>query len=296
MIASMTGYGRASATSDVGTMTAEIKSVNSRFLELQLRGDVPAAVENAARAVVKKYLARGKVNLSLSFSPDLAEKNVSVTVNHPFLAAYMAALGEVAGTKGVKKEKLKLRDLLALPTPFLQVSETAIGEETLLPLAEEATEKAVAALIEMRETEGANLAVDLSARLDFLSEKIQGLKALQDAVAAHYEARLRERMKKILADMHAEIDEARLLQEVAVYAEKTDYTEEIVRFESHIAQFRDILKTGGEVGRRLDFLLQELNREVNTLGSKAGEGDAITDVLTLKTELEKIREQVQNLE
>ena len=296
MIASMTGYGRGAAVSDIGTMTAEIKSVNSRFLELQVRGDVPAAVENAARAVVKQHLARGKVNLSLSFSADGSGKQVSVTVNQSLLDAYTAALGEVAERKGVKKEKLKLRDLLALPTPFLQVSETAVDEETLLPLAEEATEKAVAALVTMRETEGANLAADLSARLDFLSAKIQGLKASQDAVAAHYEARLRERMKKLLAEMGAEIDEARLLQEVAIYAEKTDYTEEIVRFESHIAQFRDILKTGGEVGRRLDFLLQELNREVNTLGSKAGEGDAIQDVLTLKTELEKIREQVQNLE
>ena len=296
MIASMTGYGRGVAKSNLGTMTAEIKSVNSRFLELQVRGDVPAAVENAARTVVKQRLARGKVNLSLAFSPEVSEKHVTVTVNRPLLAAYTAALGEVASRKGIKKETWRLRDLLQLPTPFLSVSEAAVDEALLLPLAEEATGKAVAALIEMRETEGANLAFDLSARLDFLSSKIQGLKASQEDVAARYEARLRERMKKLLGDMSVEIDEARLLQEVAIYAEKTDYTEEIVRFESHIAQFRDMLAAGGEVGRRLDFLLQELNREVNTLGSKAGEGDVINDVLTLKTELEKIREQVQNLE
>ena len=296
MIASMTGYGRGVAKSNLGTMTAEIKSVNSRFLELQVRGDVPAAVENAARTVVKQRLARGKVNLSLAFTPEVSEKPVTVTVNRSLLAAYTAALSEVASQKGIKKETWRLRDLLQLPTPFLSVSEAAVDEALLLPLAEEATEKAVAALIEMRETEGANLALDLSARLDFLSAKIQGLKASQEDVAARYEARLRERMKKLLADMSVEIDEARLLQEVAIYAEKTDYTEEIVRFESHIAQFRDMLAAGGEVGRRLDFLLQELNREVNTLGSKAGEGDVINDVLTLKTELEKIREQVQNLE
>ncbi len=296
MIASMTGYGRAVAVSDMGTMTAEIKSVNSRFLELQIRGDIPVACENAARAVVKRHLARGKVNLALTFSADGAGRQVSVTVNQSLLSAYTAALGEVASLKGVKKEKIKLRDLLALPTPFLQVTETAVDETLLLELAEEATEKAVAALVAMRETEGANLAADLSARLDFLSAKIQELNASQNDVSARYAVRLRERMKKILADIGASPDEARLLQEVAVYAEKTDYTEEIVRFESHIAQFRDILKTGGEVGRRLDFLLQELNREVNTLGSKAGECEVINEVLTLKTELEKIREQVQNLE
>ncbi len=296
MIASMTGYGRGVAKSDVGTMTAEIKSVNSRFLELSVRTDLSASLEQAARNILKERLGRGKVNLSLTFAPEAGKRTYSAQVNRPLLSAYESAFAKLAADKHLKIKKLKPRDLLFLPVSVFDVTEIGADEDALLSLAETAVTEAVLALVAMRREEGAHLAEDLSARLDFLSEKIAGLKVSQESVQARYETRLRERMQKLLADMNAEIDETRLLQEVAVYSEKTDYTEEIVRFESHIAQFRDILREGGEVGRKLDFLLQELNREVNTLGSKAGETDAINDVIILKTELEKIREQVQNLE
>ena len=296
MITSMTGYGRAAVSGEAGTVTAEIKSVNSRFLEIILRGDLPAAVEEAVRGIVKKHLARGKVTLTVSYAPGDAGRNIETHINQPLLDAYCKALSEIGKRKDVKKGKIKYRDLLHMPVSFIEVMEEKASEEMLLSLAGDAVENAVSALLSMREIEGENLKNDLTKRLDFLSERLSILKSSQEGVEAQYEARLKDRISKMLSDMGTEIDEGRILQEVAIYSEKRDYTEELVRFESHIGQFRGILETGGEVGRKLDFLLQEMNREVNTLGSKAGETDVINDVISLKTELEKIREQVQNLE
>lgn len=296
MIISMTGYGRAQAAGDIGTVTAEIKSVNSRFLEINIRGDIPAAADDAARTIIKKNLARGKVNLNISFTRGEAGKKSETTVNTALLDSYIDVLSDIRKRKEIKKGKIELRDLLHMPVSFIDVTEERASEESLIPLISEAVEGAVSALLDMRRREGEHLKEDLSARLDFLAGKLETLKASQQNVEAAYETRLRERISKLLGDLHTEIDEGRILQEVALYSEKTDYTEELVRFESHIGQFRDTLAAGGEVGRKLDFLLQELNREVNTLGSKAGETDVVNDVIVLKTELEKIREQVQNLE
>ncbi len=296
MITSMTGYGRAQAVGDIGTVTVEIKSVNSRFLEINLRGDIPAAADDAARMIIKKNLARGKVNLTVSFSRSEAGKKSETTVNTALLDSYIDVLFDIRKRKGIKKGKIELRDLLHMPVSFIEVTEERASEESLIPLISEAVEGAVSALLDMRRREGEHLKEDLSARLDFLAGKSEKLKASQQTVEVAYETRLRERIAKLMGDLHTEIDEGRILQEVAIYSEKTDYTEELVRFESHIGQFRDTLAAGGEVGRKLDFLLQELNREVNTLGSKAGETDVVNDVIILKTELEKIREQVQNLE
>ena len=148
----------------------------------------------------------------------------------------------------------------------------------------------------MREREGNNLKVDLKKRLAFLREKLAFLISRQDLETKAYEERLRLRMTKILGAMGVELDETRLLEEVAIYSEKTDYTEEVVRFGSHLDQFEQMLDSSEPVGRKLDFLLQEINREVNTTASKASDTEVIDCVITIKTELEKIREQVQNIE
>ena len=159
-----------------------------------------------------------------------------------------------------------------------------------------AMEGALVSLIEMRQREGHNLKVDLKQRLAFLREKLAFLLSRQDLAAKAYEERLRQRMEKILEQMNFEVDEGRILEEVALFSEKTDYTEEVVRFASHLDQFDTMLESEEPIGRKLDFLLQEINREANTTASKASDAEVIDTVIQIKTELEKIREQVQNIE
>lgn len=297
MIKSMTGFGRGSASGEIGTVTAEIKTVNSRFLEMNSRTDsVSAAVEEAAKQLVKASLARGKTYMSLNFTPAAGRTPARVTVEEPLLDAYIEALTEAGKKKGIKKKKLEMSDLLRLPVPWLRVSGDTVPDEALIPLVEEAVRAALSQLSEMRLREGANLAADVSARLTILEEKLAFLRSVQDRAAAQYEARLRERMEALLEKVNVKADEGRILEEVAILSEKTDYTEEVVRFASHLSQFRAALSGDGPVGRKLDFLLQELNREANTTASKASDLDVVDCVIVIKTELEKIREQIQNME
>lgn len=297
MAASMTGYGRGAAQSGKGTATVEIKTVNSRFLELNLRSDgVTAGAEETVRRLMKEKVSRGKAYISVKFQPAADSGAVEVAVNRTLLDAYLGALKEVQKRKDVKKQKISVTDLLALPTPWLRAEVAGISEEELIPLVAEATEGAIAALKAMREREGENLTADLTARISFLREKLEILKSVQDRAAQQYGERLRTRIQTLMADTNFQTDEGRILEEIAIYSEKTDYTEEVVRFESHLKQFETALASGKEVGRKLDFLVQELNREINTMGSKANDLDVTDTVIAVKTELEKVREQVQNLE
>lgn len=157
-------------------------------------------------------------------------------------------------------------------------------------------DEAIEGLLTMRRTEGENLKKDLEKRLSFLEEKRQFLLSKQDVAVKEYEERLKARIDKALEGRDAETDEDRVLQEVAIYSEKVDYTEEVVRLGSHLSQFRQILDSDGPIGRKLDFLLQEINREVNTTASKASDTEVVDCVIIIKTELEKLREQVQNIE
>lgn len=297
MIESMTGYGRFSAASAAGTVTAEIKTVNSRFLELNFRCDgVSAAGEDAARQKIKESISRGKAYISLSFNRSKGGKPVRAALNAPLLEEQIRVLREAQSLPGVKKEKLRVADLLALPAPWIELSQETISEEEAAELAGKAMEGAIAELKAMRRREGAALAEDLKARIEFLRGKLSVLKDNQEAAAAQYEERLRERIRTLLEGTGFAPDEGRILEEVAVFAEKTDYTEELVRFESHLTQFTEAIEGSGPAGRKLDFLLQEINREVNTMASKANDLTVVDTVIAVKAELEKVREQVQNLE
>ncbi len=297
MIQSMTGYGRAAVTAALGTVTAEVKTVNSRFLELILKSDgVTPASEELFRNIVKEKVGRGKAYLTLKFASADDANHVKVQVNEALLDAYMDTLRSVQKKKGIRNEKLHVSDLLALPTPWLGVTREAVTDEELLPLVREAVNGAVADLLAMRGREGENLAADLLHRIDFLRQQLDILKSVQDRAAQQYGDRLRTRIKALMEDTGFEADEGRILEEIAIYSEKTDYTEEVVRFGSHLTQFEEALKKGGPVGRKLDFLVQELNREINTMGSKANDLGVTDCVIAVKTELEKIREQVQNVE
>ncbi len=293
---SMTGFGKGSGEGAVGTVNAEIKAVNSRFLEINIRSDhFSGVLEEAARQAIKESVHRGKLNVSLSFTPAAGGEAVEVSLNEPLLDAYISALSTVGKRKKVKG-RIGIFDLLSLPESFLSVQKKNISDEDMLPLVREAVTEAIGSLSAMREREGNNLKVDLKKRLAFLREKLAFLISRQDLETKAYEERLRLRMTKLLGTMGVELDETRLLEEVAIYSEKTDYTEEVVRFGSHLDQFEQMLDSSEPVGRKLDFLLQEINREVNTTASKASDTEVIDCVITIKTELEKIREQVQNIE
>lgn len=294
---SMTGYGRGSAENGRGIVTAELKSVNSRFLEINMRSDhFSAFLEDRASRKIKEALHRGKVTIYLSFQPSAEGRNLKVVLDRNLLEAYAAALTEGRRMKGLKNRKPSISDLLTLPEPFLHVEKEVLSDEELAPLVDEAMEKALTELTGMRAREGANLKKDLEKRISFLKEKREFLLSRQDDAARAYEERLKERINKILEDRNLSIDEGRVLEEVALFSEKADYTEEVVRFGSHLDQFSHILESNEPSGRKLDFLLQEINREVNTTASKASDTEVVDCVIIIKTELEKIREQVQNIE
>ncbi len=293
---SMTGFGKGTGESSLGTVNAEIKAVNSRFLEINIRSDhFSGVLEEAARQLIKETLHRGKLNVSLSFTPAAAGQAVSVSVNDALLDAYIDALSKVGKKKKVKG-RIAISDLLSLPESFLSVKKESITDEDMLPLVQQAVTEALSSLAQMRYREGNNLKVDLKKRIDFLKKKLAFLVSRQDISAKEYEERLRLRMVKMLGSLDLVADENRILEEVAIFSEKTDYTEEVVRFASHLDQFAAMLDSDEPVGRKLDFLLQEINREVNTTASKASDTEVVDCVITIKTELEKIREQVQNIE
>ena len=301
---SMTGFGHGTATGTKGIVTAEIKTVNNRFLELNIRTDhFSAAAEESIKSLIKEQVHRGKIYVNLIFTSDGSRKNIHVSLDEDLLSAYLDVFHMLRHKDGIRCRKPSVSDLLSLPAPFLHVAIESITDEELISLAREAVSAALAGVNEMRRREGENLAADLNKRaadlnkrIDLLREKLLYLKSKQNIIVEDYEKRLRSRMIKLLEDSGNAWDEPRLLQEVAVYSEKTDYTEELTRFESHLNQFAAALDSTEPIGRKLDFLLQEINREINTTASKANDISVIDCVIIIKTELEKIREQVQNIE
>ena len=300
----MTGFGHGTATGTKGMVTAEIKTVNNRFLELNIRTDhFSAAAEESIKSLIKEQVHRGKIYVNLTFTSDGSRKNIHVSLDEDLLSAYLDVFHMLRHKDGIRCRKPSVSDLLSLPAPFLHVAIESITDEELISLAREAVSAALAGVNEMRRREGENLAADLNKRaadlnkrIDLLREKLLYLKSKQNIIVEDYEKRLRSRMIKLLEDSGNAWDETRLLQEVAVYSEKTDYTEELTRFESHLNQFAAALDSTEPIGRKLDFLLQEINREINTTASKANDISVIDCVIIIKTELEKIREQVQNIE
>lgn len=294
---SMTGFGRGTASNSAGTLNAEIKSVNSRYLELNIRSNLYSALlEDMASKAVKQKISRGKINISMSFIPATGGKKWNVDLDPNLLKAYLETLNKCRHMEGIRSKKPSIAELLKLPEPFIMVTQEALDESIMEQLVKESMEEALQNLLEMRRREGENLKADLKRRISYLEEKRQFLISRQDQAAKEYEERLRNRITKALSDQKIMMDENRILQEVAIFSEKADYTEEVVRFGSHLAQFGKILDSDEPAGRKLDFLLQEINREVNTTASKASDTDVIDCVIIVKTELEKIREQVQNIE
>jgi uncharacterized protein (TIGR00255 family) len=291
----MTGYAQVKAqVNDAVSVTLSLKSVNHRFLDLHLR--LPAdsdALEIKLRRIMKEKLARGHVDLTLIVGCDGA---TGIQVNRSFVGGYLEAYRSVAREFGLTAEP-DLNAILKMPGALEGGGDAGLAEtldESLGPQLEEAIRK----LNEMRAEEGRAIVAELRERLERLEHATQEIGQYRDAVACAYQEKIRTRIEELLG---ARADSDRVLQEAALLAERSDIREEIVRMNTHIGHFLGLLEQGGEIGKKLDFLLQEMNREANTLLSKtsgvAGEALRITELgLAMKSEIEKVREQVQNIE
>ena len=294
MIKSMTGYGRARETRNGRDITVEVRSVNNRYLDCTVK--MPRAyifAEDAIKGCVQKHASRGKVDVFITVESLGAEETV-VRVNEPLAKSYIEALGKLNTLgQGWVKGNFYATDLARLP----DVLEVTKAEEDLESLSADlcaVLETALQAYISMRETEGKKLAEDIQSRLDTIEKLTQKVEERSPQTVIEYREKLLARMKEVLQS--TTIDEARILTEAAIFADKVAVDEETVRLRSHLSQLREMLQSEVPVGRKLDFLIQEVNREANTIGSKCNDLQITRDVVDLKGEIEKIREQVQNIE
>ena len=296
MIKSMTGFASLTRDDEVATITVTVKAVNHRFLDLQLR--IPPSlggVESKVRGLVQQRVSRGRVEVSVSLQQRRVP-SLDVELNEPFLDALGAAL-ERARERGHISGAMTPGDLLRFPQALAirEKQETAEGaDEQLTIRVEEAIASAVNDLDVMRSKEGEFLRADLDARRQLLGDLFERLHTASEAGMAGLQLRLEERVRDLRADALA--DESLVAQEIAKFVGRSDITEEVVRFRGHLEHWKALSDSSEACGRKLDFLLQEMNREVNTVGSKA-EGPTVSElVINLKAELEKMREQVQNVE
>jgi uncharacterized protein (TIGR00255 family) len=294
MIRSMTGYGRAEAVLAGRKFAVEMKSVNHRYLEISLR--VPGMLLSLDTEIKKKIgeqFSRGRIEATVRVDGDgIAENNGRLTLNLPLARNYHALLCQL-------KEELHLGDeiSLAMMTDFRDIfvpTESVQDPAALWEGLSKLLDEAMRTLVEMRAREGESLQRDLTKRLSLIACVLETIAGRAPQVVCEYQKRLGDRIRELTGDLV--IDESRLLQEVAIMAEKSDITEEIVRFRSHIEQFTDLLVNEDGAGRKIDFLIQEMGREVNTIGSKSGDAEISRNVIEIKSELAKLREQVQNIE
>ena len=292
MLKSMTGYGEGAAESADWKVRVEVKTVNQRFLDIAFHTPKLLNAEEAhMRDRIKQTVARGKLDLFVTVE-DLREKSAEIRVDRKLALAYHQALNEMSDLLRVARPD-DVATIASYPD-VLSVEETASFEGGE-PVLDEALDKALSALDTMRQTEGENLKQDFLHRIETLSGFVEKLRTLAPDIVAHYRERLQATMEELLSA--EDIDETRIIEETALYADKVNFTEEVVRLESHFAQFRAIIEgADAPVGRKLDFLIQEMNREANTIGSKCQSAEAAQTVVDMKSEIEKLREQVQNIE
>lgn len=292
MIKSMTGYGKSEQTIDSLNVTVEIKSVNHRYFEFSAR--VPREygfLEEKLKKYCNSLITRGKVECYVSVE-DLEEREMEVNVNETLAAGYVKALKELSERFGLKDD-ISAVTLSRYPD-VITLHKASEDEERIWNAVKTVAETAVSKFIEMRETEGSKLRGDILSRADYIIECVEFIEGRSPETVREYNEKLKLRMKELLGD--AAVDEQRLLNEAAIYADKIAVDEEAVRLRSHISQLREFMNSSEAIGRKLDFLVQEINREANTIGSKAQDVDIAKKVIAIKAEVEKIREQVQNIE
>ena len=292
MIKSMTGYGRAVASVNSREFTVELRSVNNRYLDCSVK--MPRSLsfaEEAVKQAVKASVSRGKVDVFISVKSEAAE-DTTVTLNKAVLEGYLAAMQQMTEEFAVRDD-ISVSTLSRLPEVF-SVEKPQVDEEQLLQDLMGVVQQALAGYDAMRCTEGQALDADLRSRGNTILELVAQVEQGNAQTVTDYRARLESKLREVLAATN--IDESRILTEAAIFADKVAVDEETVRLRSHLAQMNEMLTTGGAVGRKLDFLLQEMNREANTIGSKCTDVRLARIVVDIKAELEKIREQTQNIE
>jgi uncharacterized protein (TIGR00255 family) len=293
MLVSMTGFGRAECVDGDYSYIAEIRSVNNRFIEISTR--LPKAfqdLELPLKKLVKSHCTRGSINVTITLANTNGNSGeCEVKPNLPLASQYVEALKEIQTSLGLEG-KINLDSIVGL-RDIIKIEPVSIDpakEGLLLNMAEEA----LVSLQKMREEEGQHLEKDLSERIDAIEKHAQQIGKRQPEVIQEYKARLKEKIK--LLNDGIEVDDNRLAQETAILADRCDITEEVTRFVSHLHQFRKLLKSSEPMGRKLEFITQEINREVNTMGSKSNDIELANLVIEIKSTLEKIREQLANIE
>lgn len=294
MIRSMTGYGRSQAVVDTMNITVELKSVNHRYFEFNSR--VPrnyGFLDEKLKSYIGSRVSRGKVECYVSVE-NLEDDEIEILVNHSLAKSYLNALKDLAETN-----ELNLRDDLAMSSlarynDIFTVHKKEADEEKIWNAVKSVAETAVDKFIAMRETEGEKLKNDVLSRADLILSKVSVIEERSPETVKEYNDKLLARINEFLSDV--QVDEQRILTECAIFADKVAVAEETVRLRSHIDQLRQFLESDEAVGRKTDFLVQEMNREANTIGSKAQDVTIARNVIDIKAEIEKIREQIQNIE
>ena len=298
MIKSMTGYGRHETVTDDYKILIEIKSVNHRYCDLNIK--LPKkfnAYENELRGILKGYAARGKIDAYISYE-DYSEKNVEVRYHENIASGYMEAIEkaeELYSTKfpGASLKYLAATDFLKLPE-VISLETKEVEDESLQNDLKETFEEACKMFRESREREGEHLKMDILSKLDYILKLVKKIEERSPEILAEYRQKIMTKVEELLGDK--QIDDTILATELTVFADKVCVDEETVRLHSHIKNMRDTLSKDESIGRKLDFLAQEMNREANTILSKANDMKLSADAIDLKTEIEKIREQIQNIE
>lgn len=292
MVKSMTGFGRLEVSEGSRKLTVEMKSVNHRYLDVTVK--MPKKLnyfESAVRGLLKNYIQRGKVDVFITYE-DLSETNMALRYNKELAAEYLRYIRQMAEDFGLEQD-VKAGALSRYPE-VLVMEEVQDDEQELWKLLEKALRGACEQFVETRILEGANLKRDLCAKLDELLEHVDFVEERSPQIIAEYKAKLMEKVKDLLAD--AQLEESRVAAEVTLFADKVCVDEEIVRLRSHIEHTKAVLEEKDSVGRKLDFIAQEMNREANTILSKANDLEVSNRAIELKTGIEKVREQIQNIE
>ncbi len=290
MLRSMTGYGQGAASGETFSVTIDLRTVNNRNLDIHWRAPVElASLEIPLKKQIQAAIARGRVDVNIGFSQMMP---VSYQLNRSLIEGYLGALRAMRDEFGLAGEP-DLATLARLPNLLLATTGPSLGDEVVRGI-EEALTQALTALVAMRAVEGHELQKEMIARVGRIEKALATIEANESGLVDAYREKLLKRIGELVGK--ATIDESRLAQEVAYLAERSDITEEIARLRSHLGQLRDLLAGSNEIGKKLDFLLQEVNREANTILSKSAELSICDAAIDIKTEVEKLREQAQNVE
>ena len=297
MIRSMTGFGRGEYSDEISKVTVEIKSVNHRYLDIYVK--MPrrySFAEETIKSAIKERLHRGKVEVSVSVD-NVGKSDSDVRLDKELAARYYSVLSELKDSFDFGDDSRVSLSLISKMPDVIVTTPAAEDEEAMVKRLLGATSKALDDFCSMREAEGEKLAADLSARADTIQEIRDRIDKRAPEIEKEYAAKFKARVEEILGGVY-EVPEERIALEAAIFADKANITEELVRLGSHISQLRKFLQSDGReaVGKKIDFLIQEMNREANTIGSKSNDREITSSMLDLKAEIEKVREQVQNIE